>query len=438
MAGQVDWKDAGKGDVNNFIVNAEIVASIEAKATAASLFGKLNAGRVADTEITGGGGKTVISSGKESPVHEKTLSENNTAKFTLEEELEGMPTYGDAPVKPGDYQKYLHATIEARTISSPGFPIMGFESADNAKRVIPMNDLVSRKKAAISTWMNREFDLDGLRAYLYGLSRGLYMREDGGKGTQLNGTDDATRWRAPWNTFVDGVGQDGLTPQSAASAATHNNNLGALLNTLSPGNPGQRFRYETHDIIDKLIDQIRLRSVKILGEEFRAVVLMDMRNLYSLRRDPELRELWMKATPRSDKNFAIFSRDYHILDNILYLPVEILKWFRPTVNQSTGEIVRFGCGFDLDPRSPTFRNDSNITMSIVLGAGALRRGRRKYAMKFTEAAAPHDKGKEIAVHWDDGWMRNEWFSKDGGTPRMHCDTSFTVFNADDGAHSIKV
>jgi len=431
-------EDAGKGDVNNYIVQPEIVASIEARATAASVFGKLNAGRVADTEVVAGGGKTVISSGKESPVHEKTLNENNTARFTLEEELEGMPTYGDAPVKPGDYQKYLHAVIEARTISSPGFPIMGFESADNAKRVIPFSDLVSRKKSAISTWMNREYDLDAIRAILYGLSRGLYMKEDGGKGTELYGTNASTRWRAPLNSYVCGVGQTGFTAQDAGNATTHNNNLGQLLSLLTPGNAAQKFNWDTHRAISALIDKARLRPVKLNGQQYRAVVLTDIRNIYSLRSDPELLDTWKRATPRDDKNLALFSRNSLVLDDIFYLPTEILSWFRPTVNQSTGEIVRFGCGFDLDPRSPAFTNDSNITMSIVLGAGALRRGRRKYAMRFTEFDAPHDKGKELAVHWDDGWMRNEWFSKDGGVPRMHCDTSFVVFNADNGSYGVNI
>ena len=436
MAGQPQWNDAGSSH-SAFIVKEEIVASIETRATAASVFGKLNAGRGVDvTEIVAGGGKTTIGSGKESPIHEKTLDQNNTALFTMEEELAGMPTYGDAAVKPGDYPTYLHGEIQARTVSSPAFPIQGFEVRDNVKRVIPLESHVERRKVSISHWMEREYDLDGIRALLYGLSRGLYLNYDGGKGTQLFGTTDATRWRAPLNTYV--TGQTGFTPQNVGDAAAHNNALGALLAGLSPGTANQKFSWETHKAISALIDKIRLRPVKLNGRQFRAVVLTDMRNIYSLREDPKLVNTWIHATPRDDKNLALFSRDAIILDNVFYLPVEMLSWFRPTVNRSTGEIVRFGCGFDLDPRTPTFANDSDITMSIVLGAGALRRGRRKFSTHFTKKEGDHGKGLEIAVHWDDGWMRNEWFSKDSGAARAYCDTSFVVFNADDGSYGIKI
>jgi len=79
MAGQVDWKDAGSG-VNDYPVKEEVVSGLYTAATAASVFGKLNAMRDVDvTEIIGGGGRTTIGSGRTSPVFEKTLDENNTA-----------------------------------------------------------------------------------------------------------------------------------------------------------------------------------------------------------------------------------------------------------------------------------------------------------------------------------------------------------------------
>jgi len=343
-----------------------------------------------------------------------------------------MPTYGDAAVKPGDFPRYKHARIEARTTSSPAFPIQGYESRDNIKRVISPSEHVSRRKLAIARWMQREYDLEGFRALLGGLSRGLYMDTDGGKGSLLYGTAGGTvRFRVPWNTYV--AKASGLTTQNAASASTHNNNLATALAGISGTADGSaRFTFDTHRIISALVDKIRLRPVRLNGAELRAVVLMDPRNMYSLRSDPTLINYWRTATPRDNKNLVLFSRDFIELDRILYLPTEILSWFRPTV--TGGAITRFGCWYDQDPRAAEWvgSNTSNITMSIVLGAGALRRGRRKFDMNFTKAEAPHGKGLEIAVHWDDGWMRNEWFTQDG-RQEMFCDSSFTVFNVDTGS-----
>jgi hypothetical protein len=65
-----------------------------------------------------------------------------------------------------------------------------------------------------------------------------------------------------------------------------------------------------------------------------------------------------------------------------------------------------------------------------MGAGALLRGRRK-GVYFTVEEGKHKKGKEYAVHYHDGWMRNEWFTKDGRS-EISNDSMFVQFNYDPG------
>jgi len=439
-----DWDKASK-EYNSGIVQPEVVAQIYMKSQAESIFSTLGGGRVIAESVDGSNNVT-IGSGKDSPIFEKTLSQNNTAIFTMEEELEGMPTYGDASVRPGNAPNYMHAQIQARSIWSPAYPIHGYELQDNMKRVIPLNTHVARRKNSMGVWAGREMDLDGMRASLYGLSRGLYLDTDGGKGTELYGTDAATRYRVPFHTFVpSGTATDTRLDKvsNAVSAQTHNENLRSRLVDLNSavGTYNTKFTFDTHRGISEIVRKLRLRPITLNGQKLRAVVLMDPRNFHSLRKDPELVELWTHATPRDMKNFAIYSRQAIELDEILYLPKELVSWFRPVVTTTGNSGVRFGVGFDVDPRSEGFEESvgsgSNLTMSIVMGAGALRRGRRKFDMSFKEHNAPFDKGKEIAMTWDDGWMRNEWYAKDG-RDKVYCDSSFVVFNKDEGRYAVNI
>jgi hypothetical protein len=420
MAGQNEWKD---GD---YVVKPEIVRGLYYQSEALGLFSMLNSLREVRTRTIMHGGKSVtIDAGNDSPVFEKNLNENNTALFTLRERNKGMPTYGDASVKMGPFAEFMHGRIEARLISSPAFPILGFESADNIKRVI--NDLISVEKDNMALWMAQEKDYDALRALLMGASRGLFDRENGGKGIQLEGAAQG-QYRAPWNTVV--AGQQGLTPQNF-NATTHNNSLRTLLGGMS--NADQfHFSYDTHKIISGLIDKLGLKPVRIGGKTYRAVVVIDPRNIERLREDERLIKKWENATPRADDNPSIYSRDSLILDNVFYRPTEQLRFFRPTPTSAASDNgVVWGAGMDTDPRSENYSNDSPYTMSIVMGAGALLRGRRKGDVKFTTKEGDHGKGKEIALHWDDGWMRRDWYAKDG-RQKIANDSSFTVFNYDTG------
>jgi hypothetical protein len=223
-------------------------------------------------------------------------------------------------------------------------------------------------------------------------------------------------------------------------AAAHNDALATALAGM-PNDDSGKFTLETIELIEALVDQTGLRPVKFGGREYRALVLLDPRNAFSLRRDERLEKKWIFALPRDFKNPALYNRDILVLNEILYLPVQIMKWFRPTIDSdaANGNQIRFGCGMNLDPRAKDFTNNSNITSSIVLGAGALRRGRRYGEVKFTSETGRHGDGLELAVRYDDGWMRNEWYSKDDrGEEEMFCDSSFTVFNYDTGPSGVSI
>jgi hypothetical protein len=422
--GQKDWKDAG-ADVNSYIVASQIDKGAYRMATVRGVFGELNAFRSnGDVETDHKGNTVTITSGAKSPVWEKTPTENNTVRFTMVEPSGGMATYGDADTKPGEHTNFMHASVECRRVRSPAFPVLGFESQDNAKRAVP--DLAKLVKENLIQWASEEMDFDGFRGLLEGRSRGLGMTVDGGKAISLfNGTSGQIR--VPWNCFVGNSGT--LVNQNASSAATHNGNLATAINGLTASDTNY-FSYKTHGLISLAVDELLLKPVTIGGVQYRAVVIIDQRNIDRMRQDDKLLSLWTNATARADDNKALYRRGRLVLDDILYMPVTQLRKFRPVAESGT---VRFGAGDNYDPRK--YVGTSDITITMVLGAGALMRARRKKGLAFTAKRGDHklpDDGYEMSAIYDDGWMRQEWYNKDERAAQMKCDSSFFLFHRDAG------
>jgi len=420
MAGQVNWNDAGSAQ-NAEVVQKSIAAGLYYEAAMATLFGRLNGPReITSQKIIHDGGTKIIDAGNSSPVWKKSNDENNRATFTKREPNVGSMTYGDANVKVGDFAEYQHMECNVRTVRTPGFPLVGFESAHNFKRVVAVNQLATVEKENIARFVSEEQDFDAFRALLYGGSRGLITRDDGGMGITLPGAT-AGGIRVPTNTLVAGAAS--LTAKSW-NATTHNTALYTALSGLSGANPAHRFTYNTHKAISSQVDDLGFKPVVIGGQKYRAVAIIDEWNLHMLRLDPILLQIWREATERSDKNNALYSRGEFVLDDILYIPAQQMRMFRPRV---VGSSFVFGPDNMGDPRPKVFRNNSNILMTIVLGAGAVLRGTRSDTAGFTTHQGPHDIGLEISYKYQDGWRRSDWYTADG-RQKIENDSSLVVFN----------
>lgn len=422
MGGQSTWNDPGAA-TNAYVVTPEIVSGIYYESTYRTLFGKLNANReVSTTKIIHGADEKTIDAGNDSPVWEKTNTENAEVRFVMREENKGMATYGEADVKPGDFAQYMHTVCYVRQVDSPAYPVVGVESEENFKRVV--RDLVKVEKSNIARWRAKEVDLDAFRTLYMGASRGLLLNKDGGRGISLYG-GSAGQHRSCWNTYV--AGESGLTTPSA-NLATHESTLAALLAGLS-NNSNYAFTYDTHELISHYVDELLDGDgLHVFGREYRAIALIDERNMYRLTTvGGTLSNLFKDARERSAKNPALYHRKALELDDILYIPAKQMAFFRPSTD---GTSITYGCGMDKDPRSDSFSNTSNITTTIVLTRGALLRGRRK-GVTFTTDFGKHGKGSSYAVHYHDGWTRREWFAKDSRT-KMKNHSSLVVFNYDPG------
>jgi len=434
MAGQTTWNNPPKGTGRDFVVTPNLVKGLYYLSEAESIFGGTIAGgrKVKTVQIIGQQGGMSIDVGNESPVWQKDGSQNAETRFTMREGNKGMATYGDAPVRVGEFARYLHDVVYTRKVDSPAYPIVGFESAENIKRVV--SDLVAAEKENIISWRREEVDFDAFRALFMGLSRGIFIKSDGGRGEVLPGTPDGVteQIRSCWNCFVQLPGNSAfMTP--LFNAVQHEAALAALLTALWTNNSvDTAFTWASTIRLSALVDELMMAPVKIGGQTYRAVALIDERNMYRLTTAGEqANQLFAQATTRADDNKAIYHRGKFVLNDILYLPCRQMQMFAPRVEGSGASAkVIYGPGMNVDPRLNSFKNESPIAMTAVLSAGALLRSVRS-AVEWTEETGKHGKGAEYCIHYHDGWKRKEWVAKDGRDKILN-NSSFVMFNHDEG------
>lgn len=424
MAGQRDWKNRG-ASTNEYLINPDLEQGVYYQSESRQLFGKINDRReVTTVKIMRDGNEQSIDVGNDSPIWEKNFGGGvGECRFTLEEEMEGMPVYGPSDPIAGNFQQYKHSNVYVRKITSPKMPVVDEESQFNVSAVIP--DLLKQRKGSMSRWREKEVELDAFRALLDGGSRGLLSTTDGGLGITLPGAS-AGQNRSCYNTYVEG--QSGLTTPNY-TRATHEGTLSTLVAAISGTAAVQAFDWETHKKIAYLIETrpLALKPVKIGGKEYKAVAIIDPRNVDRLLAyGGTLATAMATAYTRGMDNPVLNRVNGFVLDDICYIPSKYIEYFRPTADGSTMRYLPATS----DPRSSSFANTSNVTMTIVLGAGAILRGRRKKVW-FSVKEYDHDTGADYCVHYYDGWMRNEWSTKDGRTSILN-DSSLVVFNGDPG------
>ena len=414
--GQRNWQPRGAA-TNEFIVEVGFEKKIFYQAELRTIFGRLNQFRTLD--ITKGerdGEMVELSGGGEtSPVWEKTFGEENRdCRFTYEEPLFGPRTFGQKDVGPGNFTAYKHEEIFAVQIDTPTFPLLDRESQLRQSGMIPMARVKPDKKNAIRIYKEKWTEIDAFCAITDGASQPMLDTTNGGLGGSVSYAlpgASAGQNRSLWNTVVCNATLGFTTPNF--TRATHEGTLStavaALTNAAADG-----FNYETHKWVSAMLPTLRFPGIKIGNSEYRAACLIDPWLIQRMAKDAgSLSDLYVYATPRSMKNPALDGMQTIELDNILYIPSEYWKYFRPTANGSTMVYLPSGA----DPFDPSFTNTSNICMAYYFTAGALLRG-RSTKVWFTasgegEPDGGHKKGTTLAMHWDDSWKRTEWTTKDG-------------------------
>ena len=435
--GQPVWNQRG-ATYNEYIVNPRIVQDIYYQSEFGTLFGRLNGLReVKVTEIERGDKKLQINAGgNDSPVWEQDFGDGNgEARFTLQEPITGLETYGIHDVKPGPFTGYKHEIIPTIQADSPAYPLIDSESQMRQTELINPSDVIPRKKREIALWREKVLELNAFRAITDGASRALLDTANGGLGNTYSLTGaTAGQNRSCYNTFV--VNQTGLTTPNY-SRTTHEGTLSTLVNALS-SNDSYAFNWEVHKHMSDTISTLKIKPVTVGNATYRAACIIDPRLIARLAAPSTtlggtgtLANLYTYATPRSEKNPVLDGMQTIELDNILYCPSYYWSYFRPTADGTTMSYLPINS----DPFDSSFSNTSAVCCAFYFGAGALLRGRRK-KMWFTVSGegasdAGHRKGTSFAMHYYDCWKRAEWTTKDGRS-EIYNDSSLMLYAYDPG------
>jgi hypothetical protein len=303
---------------------------------------------------------------------------------------------------------------------------MDRESQLRQSALIPLSDVIPRKKQEISLYTGKYREFDAFCAITDGASQP--MLSSSGLNLALPGAT-AGQNRSCYNTYV--AGQTTLTTPYY-SRTTHESTLSTLVAALTYTAVASGFTYEAHRFMSWQIQALRFPPVKIGNAEYRAACLIDPWLINRLTMTAgTLTTKYLFGTERSMKNPAIDGMQTIELDNILYIPSMYWSYFRPTANGTTMVYLPAGT----DPLDASFNNTSHICMAFYFTSGALLRG-RSTKVWFTSSGegqsdAGHKKGATFASHYDDCWKRTEWVTKDGRSEIAN-DRSLLAFFGDPG------
>jgi hypothetical protein len=405
MAGQSTWGNAGDSN-NAFIVTPKRAKEIYASATWRTLVSKLTGGmRMEKQQLRFGNKVENLHIGNSSLIWETSIATGNEERLTMVEKREGMPSgYGDYPVATGHYDKFKHTRVWVNQIDSDADPLPGRSSLKQVKDVIndPKSILMNGKKL----WMAQEIDFEFIRACLMGASRNLLLTEKGGLGISLyNATAGETR--SCWNFYVPETGL--VTP--SVIRATHEGNIGTALTTLAD-NSTYGFNLGEHNKMLDLWTNLYGERPSVGGKEYTVVCLCDPWLIHRLAiTGGQYDSLMREAHVRGSQNPAIDHLSPIEMDGVLYVPYEPLKAFRVSVSNG---LPVYGPGILTDPRGQITANTQKICLGIYMGPGAMLRATDR-SVWVTSEKDRHKENYEYSLHWDDGFVRNEYGAWDGRT-----------------------
>lgn len=342
------------------------------------------------------------------PVIDRTrISEGDMVRFTLEDNIRGKATYGDSPVVAGGFLQFKNMEARVNNIDSPAIQIVGKMSQQRVRQSI--TNLPGRTREQIIRWMNEQTEFEAIDALLQGGSSSVMKATtEGGLGISL-GTGSGAGAGVPlmnkwWFTPDTGFCDYSTTP------ATYNATVNDAINGIDAADADKCTLAFLNTIREKM-DDIKFEPVTFLGQNLRAIAACDPQIMWRIAKDL-LADINKYSMERGKTNPFWSTRDIIVIDEVAYISWPNLKKYRPTYNSSTG--VR-GPSFgpltaDSDPR--TYTTSSSYGMIIYMGGGALKEGFND-EISVTEETARHNKGLEVAAHMQKGYVRGEWYTKDG-------------------------
>lgn len=394
MPGQTTWESRGYAN-SEYVVEVETTKNIAKEYRFQSNFGKLSRPM---KQITVGQGESsrTLDIGASACIWSKEIKSGDEVRFTLEQNIKGAPTYGDAEVRVGDYIAYLHQNVILNKLDTPAIPVQGEMSRQRVRDVI--GDPNSRIRSEITMYLAEQYVYDVLEGYFRGASRTLMAsRAEGGRALDLG--LGAGIQVSPENFLVKG---DGFVA-GVSGTAGYETAVETALGTLAGGD--EITRAYCHNLRAALTDR-KIAPTNMEGstdEKWYAAVDPDMMTRLTAP-GSELATLWEQSRERMAGN-PVFGHGAVELDDIIFFPEQRLKQFRPVI----GSGIVWGTNSE-DRRE--FETSSDIGLMVILGNGGVLEGHNG-TVDITFEGGFHGKGQSIGGHIKQAFMRARWLPKDG-------------------------
>lgn len=409
-SGQVNWDSRGAGS-KEFVVEVETSKNIAKQFRFRSAFGKLSRPMKSVT-IGQGQEENIMDIGASACIWSKEITTGDEVRFTLEQNIGGSPTFGDAEVQIGDYLAYLHQNIILNKLDTPAIPVQGEMSRQRVRAVI--GDPNARIRSEITLYLAEQYVYDVLDGHFKGASMNLSSsRTLGGRALDLG--LGAGVQISPENFLVKG---DGFV--SGVSGTTgYETAVETALGTLAAGDEIDR------DYVHQL--RVALTDAKIAPTNLAGS--MDPKwyaptdpDLMSRMTQPggALAALWLDARERARTN-PVFGHGAIELDDIVFFPEQRLKQYRPKL---LGPGIVWGTNSQ-DRREYTPDPTDNIALMVIMGDGAMLEGHNG-SVDITFEGGFHGKGQSIAGHIKQSFMRARWRPQDGRTDIVLNQSSMTI------------
>lgn len=397
--GQVTWESAGYG-TNDYIVLPETEKNIFSEYRKRGIIGKISRTMKQQTIGSGPNAREMDVAGT-ACVMTKTIKSGDEVRFTMQRNITGSPTYGDAAVLPGDFLAYMHATVFLNSTDSPEIPLIGEMAELRVADVLSSQDSAVRHQ--INMWLAEEQAYKFYDAVFTGMSRDLSTpRAQGGRALDLG--LGAGVQVSPENYIVAGSGPVSGNPGSSGYETNLNTALDGLTNTA-----GDMISVNFLHNLPRYLAQTNIGAAQGMDgtPESKYICLCDPDLLVTLTAPGgTLSNAWLGARERTAKN-PFFVNDEIEYKNLILVPDEYLKKYRA---DSSGATL---WGSNLTDRRE-FVPSSTIAHMVILGASSVLNANNG-SVKFTENPGRHGKGRGLAAHIKDSYMRMRWVPKDGSS-----------------------
>ena len=365
-----------------------------------TILGPLSKGRDDVSDMIAGG--EPLSVDNTACIVRKEIKKGDMVRFTREEAIKGMPTWGDSDVQRGNFVKYKNLESRVNQIKSPAIPLPGEMSLQRAAE--SLKNPKGRLRRQVVDYMAQEMEYEFLIALHYGASKAaLRSEDDGGLGVNLgvgSGVGAGTPLMGK-NFYCKDQG----FPTYTDVHATWNSNLNTYMASITAG--ADAVTLLIIKTIRRQLDKIHFAPAYIDGKKYKAIALCDPDIWYHL--DHLLHDDYELGKPRA-QDHEIFGVDHQLVyHGILFLNVPNMEIFRPGY-QASPAYPTLGPGLTVDPRD--YAVTSSIGGIMFIGGGAVFEGYNGN-VKTTEHKGYHGDGYEIGARTKDVFVRGEWYAKDG-------------------------